>query len=359
LPFDASALQSLLVLGKHADQPNLGDHGSSRVFPPEVVTPFAGLRAGCPDGCEIVYDAGDDLDRVRRLAAEADAVVILAGYTHEDEGEYIPVEMNAGGSDTGGDRLDLTLGEEQEALILAAAAANPKTVVALVTGSAVLMEGWRNEVGGILMLWYAGMQGGTALADVLFGRVSPSGRLPFTIPASASDLPFFDRDASEITYDAWHGYTRLDNLGVKPSFAFGFGLGYSSFAFGEPMLRLDDASELVQVEVEVQNTGERTGETVLQIYAGLGTRNPERPVKKLCGFQRVSLQTGESKVVSVFIALQELACFDVALQQWGLDAGPWRVWAGGSSDFSDLKSRIVDLPERRWSVSGELICDCD
>lgn len=357
LPLDENLIRSLLVLGKHADAPNLGDHGSSRVFPPEVVTPLAGLRTGTADDCEVIHDSGDDLDRVRVLAGKADAVVVLAGYTHEEEGEYIPVEMNAGGSDTGGDRLDLTLGEEQEALILAAAAANPKTIVALVTGSAVLLENWRNEVPAILMLWYAGMQGGVALADVLFGRVSPSGRLPFTIPAMASDLPFFDRDAQEIVYDAWHGYMRLDAKEVTPSFAFGFGLGYSKFAFGEPTLRLDEGEDRIRVDVQVQNLGERAGETVVQVYAGPATLREERPIRKLCGFQRVALQPRETKTAVVRIPLQELASFDVARQQWRLDDSPWRVSVGASSASADLKSRGLDLPERRWSVAGDALCD--
>lgn len=352
LPLDAASTSRLLVLGALADEPNLGDHGSSRVFPPEVVTPLAGLRAACPDGCEITHDPGDDLQRARDLAAEADAVLIVAGYTHEDEGEYIPVEMNAGGSATGGDRLDLTLGETQEALILAVAEANPKTVVAVMAGSAVVMERWRHEVAGILMLWYPGMQGGAALADILWGRVNPSGRLPFSIPRSADDLPFFDRDASEIVYDLWHGYTRLDRNGTAPAYAFGFGLGYSSFEISAPAIDLDEGSSELAVEVGVRNVSERPGATVIQVYAGREADDTQHAVKKLCGFRRVSLGAGESESVRVAVSLRELASFDVTERRWYLAEAAWRISAGSSSASADLKSASIPLPACAWSIDG-------
>jgi beta-glucosidase len=353
LPFEAGRLRRLLVLGALADEPNLGDHGSSRVFPPEVVTPLAGLRAAASPECEITHDRGDDLLRVRELAAEADAVVVVAGYTHADEGEYIPVEIGApAGTPIGGDRLDLTLGERQEALILAAAAANPKTVVAVMSGSAVVMERWRHEVGASLRRWYPGMQGGTALANLLFGKVDPSGRLPFTIPKRANDLPYFDRDASEITYDLWHGYTRCEREDIAPAYAFGFGLGYSEFAFTEPSIRLDTEAGRLDVDVRVHNAGERSGETILQVYAGCETRDDAQPVKKLCGFRRVALDAGASESVSVAVELRQLASFDPANHRWRLAGAPWRIWVGASSDAADLASAAVTLPEREWTVAG-------
>ncbi len=352
LPWSPASTRRLLVLGALADQPNLGDHGSSRVYPPEVVTPLAGLRAAIGVDCEITHDAGDDLDRVRARAAGSDAVLIVAGYTHEDEGEYIPGQVgDPSGQHIGGDRLDLTLGGAQEALIPAAAEANANAVVAVMAGSAVEMEAWRHRVPGILLLWYPGMAGGAALADILFGRVNPSGRLPFSVPVRSEDLPFFDRDAKAITYDLWHGYTRLERAGIAPAYAFGHGLSYTRFAFAEPAVRVNDGADTLEVALDVANAGDRSGDAVVQVYAGWAERDPDQPVKRLCGFARVHLAPGETERVSLTVALRDLASFDAAGGCWRLRGTEWRISSGASSSPADLRSVTVSLPERSWSVS--------
>jgi beta-glucosidase len=351
LPWDAASLGRILVLGDLAVVANLGDRGSSDVSPPHVVTPLAGLRAACPPGCEIGFDPGDDLTRVRTLAAEADAVLVVAGYDHRHEGEFIPGGHLGGETgDLGGDRLDLTLGPAQEALILAAARANPMTVVAVMAGSAVLMEGWREQVAGILQLWYPGMEGGAALADVLFGQVNPSGRLPFSIPRRVEDLPTFDRDAEAIRYDLWHGYTKLERDGAEPAFPFGFGLSYSHFQFANPGVRLDEGASALRVEVDVENTGKRSGETVVQVYAGLARPDPEHPPRRLCGFTRVEMAAGKSRRAVVTIPLKDLAWFDVGTRSWQLGAPEWMVFVGGSSSARDLLEVPISLPDRSWSI---------
>ncbi len=136
------------------------------------------------------------------------------------------LRRNGAGLPGGGDRRSLTLHPHEEALILSVAAANPRTIVVLVCGSAVLMERWRRSVPGILVLWYAGMEGGHALADVVLGGANPSGRLPFAIPTSADHLPAFDPDAAAVEYDELHGQALLDHLGVPAAYAYGFGLTY-------------------------------------------------------------------------------------------------------------------------------------
>jgi beta-glucosidase len=349
LPWRPEATRRVLVLGRLADEPNLGDHGSSRVYPPRVVTPLAGLRAGAPEGCEILFDPGDDLARLRERAADADAVLVVAGYTHEDEGEFIPAPMADPQDPTktvGGDRLDLGLGAEQETLILAATEANPRTTVAVMAGSAVVMEAWRERVGAILMLWYPGMEGGHALADVLFGRVSPSGRLPFTMPRLASDLPDFDRDATSIEYDLWHGYTKLEHDGVAPAFPFGFGLSYTTFAYTDASAA--DEGETIRVEVDVTNTGDRFGETVVQVYAGRAEPSPEHPRRRLCGFRRLGLEAGARERVAIDVATRDLAWFDADARHWRLGAPAWRLRVGPSS--AEGVEVDVALPERRWTI---------
>ena len=213
---------------------NTGDGGSSMTHPDHVVTPLEGLRTALPNA--VTHDDGSDLKRAASVAGEADIALVVVGFTHADEGEFIPPNqlqpyaylfpppadatekvqadnltkgMGDSGFSTGGDRLGLALRPEDEALIAAVAAANPRTVVAVMAGSAVIMEAWRHTVPAILMLWYPGQEGGHALADILLGKVNPSGRLPCTFPASADQLPFFDRDATAITYDLWHGYRKL------------------------------------------------------------------------------------------------------------------------------------------------------
>lgn len=351
LPWDANALGRILVLGELADEPNLGDHGSSRVWPPRVVTPLAGLRKSLPPGCEVVHDPGSDLDRVAQLAADADAVLVVAGYDHRDEGEYIPGQIGDPDSESiAGDRTDLCLGPNQEATILAAAKANPNVVVAVMAGSAVVMENWRGEVGAILFLFYPGMEGGSALADVLFGRVNPSGRLPFSIPERPRDLPFFDRDASEIRYDLWHGYTKLERDGTRPAYPFGYGRSYTTFDWTDAQATLDEAGETICAEITLTNSGDRQGCAVVQVYAGWAEPHPEQPRKRLCGFARVPLAAGADARARVEIAWKDLAHFDATARHWTLGTADWRLWLGSSSAEADLIPVDLTLPVRTWAI---------
>ncbi len=349
LPWDPAAVRRVLIVGRLAAEPNLGDHGSSRVYPPRVSTPLDGLRAACPPGCEIVHDAGDDRERVARLASEADAVLVVAGHTHLEEGEYIPAPMADPNDPTltiGGDRLDLTLGKAQDQLVQAVAAANAKTVVAVMAGSAVLMEAWREQAAGILLLWYPGMEGGAALADVLWGAVDPSGRLPFTIPKRPEDLPYFDRDAAEIEYDLWHGYTKLERDGIEPAFPFGFGLSYSSFELAGAEALVEE--ETLRVGVDVRNAGARDAETVVQVYAGWAQPDADQPRKRLCGFGRVAVAGNGARRAEIEIPLKRLAWFDPEAKAWRLGARDWRLHVGTSS--AEGLTVPLALEERTWSI---------
>jgi beta-glucosidase len=354
LPWQAQTLQKVLVLGALADIENLGDHGSSRVYPPEVITCLAGLRDAAQGNFEVVFDAGEDLDRVRSLAREAEAVLVIAGYTHRDEGEFIPGEMvdlsGDGSKHIGGDRLDLSLGAGQEALIGVAAEANANTVVAVMAGSAVTMEAWRDRVAAILMLWYPGMQGGRTLADVLLGAVNPSGRLPFTIPRDPAHLPFFDRDAESIEYDLWHGYTKFEREGITPAFPFGFGLSYTQFSFTDAAVELPEGSQSVRVSVDVANVGACSGTAVVQVYAGRAHPLADHPVKRLCGFCRIALEPGARERITIEIALRDLAWFDTENHSWRLEAADWRFAVGASSDEADLVDATLALTSRTWPV---------
>jgi beta-glucosidase len=336
LPFAKSQVRTLAVLGRLADgADNLGDHGSSRVYPPAIVTPVAGLREYLGPGVRVVHELGTDMARVRQLAREADAVVVVAGFDHLDEGEHIPQKPEG---DRGGDRKRLGLLPEEEAVIRAVSALNRRTAVVLVGGGAILMEEWRSEAPAILMAFYPGQEGGRALARLLFGEVSPSGKLPFTIPADPAVLPPFDPRAERVEYGYYHGYTLLEKKGVEAAFAFGFGLGYTRFAYRD--LRLD-AEEIspdgsLEVSAEVKNVGGRAGEEVVQLYVGFPASAVDRPVKLLRGFDKVALDPGETRTVRFTLRARDLAYWDTAAGAFRVEAAPYEVLVGGSSRPADL-----------------------
>ncbi len=318
----------MLVLGKLADQENTGDHGSSRVYPPYVITPLQGLKRYLGDAVEVLHRDETQLDEARQLAGEVDAVVIVVGNDYNDEGEYTsPSSLDemfdpiiAGyqqmrkplktalvklikklgistfqiqeGMAPGGDRQSLSLKAEQIRMIEAVAGVNPNTVVCLVTGSMIMIKEWAKDIPAILYSWYAGMEGGTALANILFGNVNPSGKLPFSIPTSVEHLPYFSSTDKEITYDLYHGYTLLDKNGHQPAYPFGFGLSYTRFEYSG--LIVAEKDDQLEVSVTVSNTGQRDGAEVVQVYVGKPDSKVERQKKLLKGFEKVFIPVGQS-----------------------------------------------------------------
>lgn len=285
LPLDPDRVHSMAVLGRLAAVPVTGDHGSSQVHPPEVVTVLDGLRAaGERWVINVAHQPGDDLDAARLSAAAADVAVVVAGLTHRDEGENVPRRG-------GGDRRSLTLRPGDEALIRTVAAANPRTVVVLIGGSAIVTESWREQVGAVVMAWYPGMEGGHALARVLFGDVAPGGRLPCTWPRGAEQLPPFDPEARTVRYGPLHGYRLMEATGRPAAFPFGFGLTYTTFELGRLVAkRAPDGT--VRLTVPVVNTGTRTGDEVVQLYLDEALGSEPRPLRTLRAFRRVTVSPG-------------------------------------------------------------------
>ncbi|MFN8018720.1 MAG: glycoside hydrolase family 3 C-terminal domain-containing protein [Acidimicrobiales bacterium] len=333
MPLDPAGLGRVAVVGQLAAVRNLGDGGSSDVWAPGAVTPLEGLRAALPD-VEVVH--GEDA----AVAAGADVAVVVVGYTKLDEGEFIggsgtrhltelmpaadepevveafraslaeldlprfePPEdpfRSGRGFSKGGDRTSLRLRPEDEVLIAAVVAACPRTIVAIVAGSAVVVDGWDGTVPALVQSWYAGMEGGHALADVLLGRAEPSGRLPFTVPRDPADLPPFDPAATAVTYDGWHGYWRLARDGHEAAYPFGFGLAYTELALAGASARLVDGAVLVSAVAT--NRGDRPGVEVVQVYGRAGD-GPRR----LVGFARVELAAGEARTCEIEVPLERLA----------------------------------------------------
>ena len=336
LPLDAADMRRIAVLGRLAARPNTGDRGSSMTRPPYVVTPLAGLQAAAGDRFEVVYDEGRNTTRAAAVARRADVAVVVAGYTDREEGEYIKYLWLR----KGGDRASLTLSDRDEALIQAVATANPRTIVVLMGGSAIITEGWRDLVPALLMAWYPGMEGGHALADLLFGAASPSAKLPCTFPRAAGQLPFFDRDAERIDYGYFHGYRLLDRQGQAPAFPFGFGLSYTTYAYHNLAAgpRVTGPEGVLAVHVEVENCGAMAGEEIVQLYVSYPDVGVERPVRELKGFARVVLQPGERKQVNLELPARQLARYDPGPAAWVVDPGEHTVWVGGSSAVADLQS---------------------
>ena len=361
LPLRSERLSRLAVVGRLADVANTGDHGSSDVRAPSVITPLAGLRAALPQ-VEITTPDSDDVTVAAGAAAGADAAIVVVGYTAEDEGEYVGSfdpklatlypsadDPNAlselarvwdeGPQAVGGDRNSLRLHPQDEALIQAVAAANRRTVVVVVAGATVVMEEWRHDVPAILIAWYAGMEGGAALADLLLGRSEPSGRLPFPVPRDEADLPPFDKNATTVTYDRWHGQRLLHRDGKQAAYPLGFGLAYTTFTLDGVQVTLDRDAGVLQVRATVENTGTRPGAHLVQVYA---TR-PEPEDRFLVGFARAYADPAQRVPVEIDVPLDRLATWQ-GPTDWTVTRGAYHMHVGASSADPATVSIPVDLP---------------
>jgi beta-glucosidase len=323
LPLDRSAVHSIVVVGSLAAQANIGDVGSSNVAPTSVVTALDGIR-GSAGGVAVTFIPGPELSPADQAAiSAADAAIVVAGLTSADEGE---------GLITIGDRLSMGLPRGQDGVVAAVGALNSRTIVVLEGGSAITMP-WVGDVAGVLMAWYPGERGGTAIADVLFGDVNPSGKLPVTFPMAEADLPPFDNVSSEVTYGYLHGYRWVDRNGTAPLFPFGFGLSYTTYRYTN--LRLDASSispqGQVRVTADVTNTGGVAGDDVAQLYVGYRGSQVERAVRDLKGFARVHLEPGETRAVAFTLRAADLAFWDVSTAGWNVEPITYEVAVGPSS----------------------------
>ena len=266
-------------------------------------------------------------DRAKQLAAAADAVVIAAGFDHASESE-------------GGDRtFSLPLGQDQ--LITSMAAANPKTIVTITSGGNVDSTAWRDRVPALLETWYGGQSSGTALAEILFGDVNPSGHLPVTFERRAEDNPTFanyypDPGTKKVVYKEgiFVGYRGYEHNHTKPLYPFGFGLSYTTFAFSHPMVsRTSSGTQwLVNVAVDITNTGSRVGAAVAQLYVSDDHAKAPRPAQELKGFERIELAPGETKHVTIGLNPRAFAFYDLAAHKWTINPGKFTLHLGDSSE---------------------------
>jgi beta-glucosidase len=258
-------------------------------------------------------------------------VILVVGFDERDEGEYVggdtmsnpdllalfppqpadvtlPEASGVMAEGFGGDRVSLGLRPSDEALIRATIGANPRTVVVLVGAGAIMMQNWSDEASAIVMMWYAGMAGGTALGRLLTGATNPSGRMPFAIPADPADLPSFDRDATAVTYGHLHGQRLIDSRGAVAAFPHGWGLAYTQYALDAATVTAVHP-DAVTVSVTVRNLGPRDGYHVVQVY-GSRDDGPYAGEQFVCGFAVADVPAGQSITVPVQVSLLPVGLWD-------------------------------------------------
>ncbi len=275
------------------------------------------------------------LRKAVRLAKSSDAAVLCVGLNRILEGE-------------GRDRTTLNLPPEQEKLIRAVAAVNPKTIVILNNGTPITMARWINDVPTILEAWYTGQETGTALARILFGDVNPSGKLPLTFPQSWEQTPVAKtypgtKDSVIYKEGIYVGYRYYDKNQLRPLFPFGFGLSYTSFAYKNLSISPNSvpANGSFTVSLWVKNTGSRAGDEVVEVY--VHEKNPvcDRPPKELKAFRRVHLLPGQSKKVEMTLKARDLAYFDPAQKAWVVQPDIYQILVGKSSRDIQLTGNVV------------------
>lgn len=361
LPLTSDRVHSIAVIGGHADVGMISGGGSAQVDPPGgnaimppdrrtthwqdhvwfPTSPLKALRAQLPR-TRVDFDSGQDIAAAEDLAKHSDVAIVFA-YQWESEGMDLP---------------NLSLPDNQDELIQRIAAANPHTIVVLETGTAVKMP-WINNVEGVVEAWYAGSSGHKALANVLTGEVNPSAKLAMTFPASEEDLPHPSipplppRDKGQGT-GAVNGrsdvqskysvdYVEGAKVGYKwyqaehksVLFPFGFGLSYTTYRYSG--LKIDDRSSQHEVSFRVKNTGQRSGTEIAQVYVTLPDATGE-PFQRLAGWQRVELNPGEEKAVTIALDPRTLSIFDEQMNGWKTLPGTYRVAVGSSSADTPLNS---------------------
>ena len=286
--------------------------------------------------------APDLMAEAINLARRSDTVVLIAGLNHEWESE-------------GFDRVDMKLPGEQDELIQRVAAANPNTIVVLNVGSAVEMP-WIDKVPAVLQLWYDSQEQGNALADVLFGDVNPSGKLPTTFPVRLQDNPAYTNYPGEngkVRYGEgiFVGYRYYDKKEIKPRFPFGHGLSYTTFKYSN--LRLSAKSitpnELLEVTMDITNTGNVTGKEIVQLYVRDVKATFARPEKELKAFTKVELAPGATKTITFSLDREAFWYFNVLKNTWATEPGDFEILVGSSSRDIRLSESFTLAPEPRAS----------
>ncbi len=341
LPLSADRLHSIAVIGPYAGQAMTGGGGSSRVIPFYTVDPVRGIEERAGSRVKVKYADGRDITQAVSLARSSDVAIVMVG-DHETEGR-----------DHG-----LTLSGNQDRLVEAVATANHRTVVVLKSGSVILMP-WVDQIPAILEAWYPGEEDGHAVAAVLFGDVSPSGKLPITFPRSLADLPASTPEqypgmngVAKYTEGVFVGYRHYDAKGIKPLFSFGYGFSYTTFAYkhlhiSPNHIAAKSAGATVAVDFDVTNSGGRAGAEVAELYLGFPrSRAVPEPPKQLKGFEKLRLEPGQSRHVRIVLNSRSFSYWDTRIQGWAVMPGVYRILAGSSSRDIRLGGQVTVASDR-------------
>ena len=348
LPFEISKNIKVGVIGDLANLENTGDMGSSNSSSPYVITPFQGIKNLFDNiNTDIFLDDGNNLDETIKLAKKLDQIILVVGYTYEDEGEYVmsrgqmlksaEAKELVGIKGIGGDRESLKLNKKDEKLIKAISKVNKNIVVVYVGGSAINMNNWIDDVPAVLFSWYSGMEGGNALASIIYGLVNPSGKLPFTIAKNDSDYPYFNPYTDKINYGYYHGYTLFEKFNKEIAYPFGYGLSYSSFKIDNFRLSEDNTDKnIIKFKVDIKNISKVYGKEVVQLYVGFENSQIDRPLKLLRDFKKVSLNPGEEKTLLFKIEKNDLSYYNEIEKKWMTENVKYNFYVGNSSENNSL-----------------------
>ena len=368
LPIDLNRAKRIAVIGENAIKMMTVGGGSSSLKVKYELSPLDGIRKRVGDQAEVIYargyvgdpsgeyngvKSGQDLEDSRspeELIAEAVAVAKEADYVIFIGG----LNKSAHQDCEDADRKELGLSYGQDKVITALAKANKNLIVVNISGNAIAMP-WVKEVPAIVQAWYLGSEAGSAIASVLTGDVNPSGKLPFTFPASLQDVgahklgeypgtprnygsPIVDQKYNE---GIFVGYRWADKEKTKPLFSFGHGLSYTTFAYGKAIAdkKVMGQDETLTITLPVTNTGSREGSEVIQLYISDLKSSLPRPVKELKGFSKVKLAPGETREVTFTIGKEALSFFDDARHEWVAEPGKFEAWIGASS--TDIRNKVA------------------
>lgn len=351
----SSSVKSIAVIGNNADRKQAIGGGSSQVKAFYEITPLQGLKNSVGHKISITYSEGYKTERggtadasliqqAADAASKADVAIIVGGWTHN----YIFDKWGDDAYDAEGvDKPSMQMPFGQDELIKAVLKANPRTIVVLIGGGPVDMSQWLKDTKGIIQAWYPGMEGGNALAKIIFGQVNPSGKLTVSFPKKLEDSPAhklgaYPGDEKKNAYyfdDIYVGYRYYDTYKVEPQFPFGFGLSYTTFSYSN--LKISAASKKATVSYTIKNTGKVAGADVSQVYVHQQKSTLPRPEKELKGFQKVFLQPGESKTITITLDENAFQYFNDNLNTWISESGKFDILVGDSSRDIKLTGTVI------------------
>lgn len=366
LPLKEKEIKTIAVIGENADIKHSAGGGSAEIKALYEITPLLGLKMKLGGNTEVKYAKGythneEEREEVLKeaidIAKKSDAVIFVGGLKHtkedfelyqnalestKEEEQLINIDSE------GNDKTDMSLLYKQNEVIHELLKVNKNTIVVISTGSPVDMSSFADNAKAIIQTSYNGMEGGLALAEVIFGYVNPSGKLPYTVPVRLEDSPahclgeFPGGDKVRYDEDIFVGYRYFSSYNVEPLFAFGHGLSYTTFKYNDLKVEVKELDDDVNIKVSLKltNTGEVSGAEVVQVYINDEEASVKRPNMELKGFEKINLNPKETKTVNINLNKKDFAFYNEEQKAWILESGKFNILVGSSSDNILLKESI-------------------